>query len=157
MITLLISQTTILNSGDIIMDNFIDCSPIDSSAGTSANNVNKVNHRDDVGYSRAQSHIDYFMNHEYAQHPDKCNIYEKSHLNSVPMALYSDVVDIESELINRTRKWSKCSSRHVSKMQCMSCGHGQQCTTSNCLSDGGTRNSCESNIVNHPDYGTYEM
>lgn len=115
--------------------------------------VNEVNKPENTGYSRAQSHLNYFMNPDFVQHPDKCDIYEKSHINSVPMALYSDVVDLESELINRTRKLSKCSTRHLSpKTECMSCGHNAKCSTNTCLSSGGSRNACKTNIAQHPNY-----
>lgn len=120
--------------------------------------VQNVNRREDAGYSRAQSHLDYYMNTEYVQHPDKCNIYEKSHINSVPMALYSDVVDLESEMINRTRKLSKCSTRHFSpNTQCMSCSHDKKCTTQRCFDEAGVNEKCLNNIVNHTDYASFDL
>lgn len=117
--------------------------------------VKEVNKTQNTGYSRAQSHINYFMNKEYVQHPNKCDIYEKSHINSVPMALYSDVVDVESELINRTRKLSKCSSRHLQRnTECMKCDYGKKCKTSKCLT-GSKNTKCDNLIVNHHDYAPF--
>lgn len=119
--------------------------------------IDNVNKSENLGYSRAQSHMSYFMEEAFVQHEDKCSIYEKSHVNSVPMGLYRDVVDIESELINRTRKLSKCSSRHQRPgLNCITCDHSKKCQTTKCMStdSSSTPPQCPRNIVRHEDIFT---
>lgn len=124
--------------------------------------------------SRAQSHMGYFMEPVSRYHPTACNEYpwpnveQRSRcfakrrpitgakVDTVPLELYSNVVDLESDLINRTRKLSKCDSRHLNpRDECRTCPHGQVCTKDACMKKLLKRGACPVDISELPDWASF--